>query len=157
LSPEWVDLTVIARDQLTRLAGEDEGHPIAASVQSGLRGYIDPQLARTLFGNLIGNSWKFTGGAREPRIEIGATNVGVEEAFYVRDNGAGFNEAHADRLFSPFQRLHSIGEFLGTGIGLATAQRIVQRHGGRIWAEGKVGSGATFYFTLPGRLPTGPT
>jgi signal transduction histidine kinase len=112
-------------------------------------------LARTLIGNVIENAWKFTAGRQPATIELGVSDSDPGE-FFVRDNGVGFDMAHADKLFVPFQRLHTIREFPGTGIGLATAQRIVQRHGGRIWAEGKVDVGATIHFTLPGRSAAPP-
>jgi light-regulated signal transduction histidine kinase (bacteriophytochrome) len=101
--------------------------------------------------NLIRNAWKFTSKVAVPRIEFGATSSGGTTEFFVRDNGAGFDMAHAGKLFAPFQRLHSVAEFPGTGIGLATVQRIIRRHGGRVWAEGQVGAGATFHFTVPDR------
>ena len=97
--------------------------------------------------NLIGNAWKFTAKQDQPRIEVGRDSA-ASRVLFVRDNGAGFDMAQADRLFGAFQRLHSEAEFEGTGIGLATVQRIVRRHGGRIWAEGEPGKGATFHFTF---------
>jgi hypothetical protein len=108
----------------------------------------DPTLVQQLFENLLGNAWKYTGNLPEARIEFGRLSSGNGDVFYIRDNGAGFDMAYKDKLFHPFQRLHG-SEFEGNGIGLATAQRIVQRHGGSIWGEGTVGEGAQFYFTLP--------
>jgi light-regulated signal transduction histidine kinase (bacteriophytochrome) len=99
---------------------------------------------------LLGNAWKFTSKTASPRIEFGRRPAeGEQPLFFVRDNGAGFEMAHADRLFGAFQRLHQQADFAGSGIGLATVQRVVNRHGGRAWAEGQPGQGATFYFTLP--------
>jgi signal transduction histidine kinase len=108
----------------------------------------DAPLLRALLENLIGNAWKFTGARPRTSIAFGMENKDGTPAYYVRDNGAGFDMAYAQKLFAPFQRLHTEKEFAGTGIGLATVQRIVQRHGGRIWADGTVGAGATFHFTL---------
>ena len=99
--------------------------------------------------NLMGNAWKYTSKQDPAEIEFGSTDENGETVFFVRDNGAGFNPRYADRLFRPFQRLHSQVEFAGTGVGLATAYRIISRHGGKIWATGEVGKGATFYFTVP--------
>ena len=117
-------------------------------VHDGMWARIDPALAHILLENLIGNAWKFTGKLTAPRVEMGYSRCDGVSTFSVRDNGVGFDMTHADKLFTPFRRLHGEREFPGTGIGLATAQRIVARHGGRIWAEGRVGGGATFFFIL---------
>ena len=98
--------------------------------------------------NLLGNAWKFTSKQPHARIELGSTGETGSQEYFMRDNGAGFDEAYAGKLFGAFQRMHSVKEFPGTGIGLATVQRIIQRQGGKVWAEAKVGLGATFRFTL---------
>lgn len=109
----------------------------------------DRRLIADLFVNLLGNAWKFTSRAADASIEVGQSQHGSMSTLFVRDNGAGFDMAYEQKLFQPFQRLHGAAEFEGSGIGLATVARIVDRHGGRIWAEGKVDNGAVFYFTLP--------
>jgi light-regulated signal transduction histidine kinase (bacteriophytochrome) len=118
-------------------------------IQEKMQARMDPALAWILLENLIANAWKFTRDATTARIEVGMQNLHGEPAFYVKDNGAGFDAAQSSNLFKPFSRLHSAQEFPGTGIGLATAHRIIDRHGGKIWGEGERGRGATFYFTLP--------
>jgi PAS domain S-box-containing protein len=160
LHADWTDLTAVARTVANELAGADPQRRVEVVLGEGLLAYIDPQLGRNLLDNLLGNAWKFTAKTPQARIEFGATSHADTPAFFVRDNGAGFDMAYAGKLFTAFRRLHTASEFPGTGIGLATAQRIVQRHGGRIWAEGIVNGGATFYFTLPSgptTLPFGPT
>lgn len=122
---------------------------VEVTVQEGIIVQGDPHLMKIALGNLLDNAWKFTGKAIQPRIEFGKTIKDDETACYVRDNGVGFDMTYVDKLFGPFQRLHTAEEFAGTGIGLATVKRIIARHGGRVWAEGEVGKGATFYFTLP--------
>src|SRR6202008_3103412 len=106
------------------------------------------RLRRAALENLVGNAWKFSAKAEQPRIEVGILRDGADATFFVRDNGAGFDMRYANKLFGAFQRLHSADEYQGTGIGLATVQRIVHRHGGRIWADAKPGKGAVFFFTL---------
>jgi len=115
----------------------------------------DTRLLRIALGNLLGNAWKFTAKRTEAQITFGREKKNGETTYFIRDNGAGFDMAYVGKLFGAFQRLHTAGEFEGTGIGLATVQRIVYRHGGRVWAEGAVNEGATFYFTLPNSKETG--
>ena len=143
-----VDLSQLARDVVKQLAAQQPKSTCELIIADGVRAEMDAQFARAILENLLGNAWKFTRNVPQPRIEFGVTERDGERTFFVRDNGAGFNPAYADKMFAPFQRLHTVAEFPGTGIGLATVQRIVHRHGGRIWAEGQVGAGATFYFTL---------
>jgi light-regulated signal transduction histidine kinase (bacteriophytochrome) len=161
---EPVDLSELAQTAVADLRAEEPRRPAEVVIASGLQAIGDLRLLRAVLDNLLGNAWKFTGKTANPRIEFNsaiqvappnagppgaAPASGPELVFYVRDNGAGFDMAHADRLFGAFQRLHGQGEFSGSGIGLATVQRIIHRHGGRVWAEGKLGEGATFYFSLP--------
>jgi two-component system, sensor histidine kinase and response regulator len=146
---EEVDLSELVRQEGRRLAAAEPQRAVELVVRDGVRAQVDRALARTLVQNLIGNAWKFTGRTTAPRIELGVEERQDERVLFIRDNGAGFAPAYAAKLFAPFQRLHTVEQFAGTGIGLATTQRIVRRHGGRIWAEGAVGQGATFYFTLP--------
>ena len=117
-------------------------------VAEGLRCDADGQLIRIVLENLFGNAWKFTAKVEAPHIAFGAEDTPQGLAYYVSDNGAGFDMAYADKLFGVFQRLHSQDAFPGTGIGLATVQRIIHRHGGRVWADSRPGEGATFRFTL---------
>jgi signal transduction histidine kinase len=149
LARQRVDLSAIAERVAAELAGRDGGQRLHVAVEAGLTATADSGLVEVLLENLMGNAWKFSSRKDDPRVQVGRLD-GEDRAFYVRDNGAGFDMAYADKLFGAFQRLHSAAEFEGTGIGLATVQRIVNRHGGRVWAEGEPGKGATFYFTLEG-------
>jgi light-regulated signal transduction histidine kinase (bacteriophytochrome) len=148
LERRTVDLGQVARQVVGELEQREPGRAVEVSIWEGTSADADPHLLRIVLENLIGNAWKFTSKSAKPRIEIGALKDRGRATFFVRDNGAGFEMAYADKLFGAFQRLHSATEFAGTGIGLATVQRIVHRHGGRIWAEGEVGKGAVFFFTL---------
>jgi PAS domain S-box-containing protein len=143
-----VDLTALAREVTAELAGAEPGRAVRVTIADDLVARGDPALLRTVLSNLIGNAFKFTRNQPEPVIELGRAGDGPGGPYFVRDNGAGFDIAYADRLFTAFQRLHTPDEFEGSGIGLATVRRIVERHGGRAWAEGAPGRGATFYFTL---------
>jgi len=148
---ESVDLSEVVRTIGAQLSTAEPERTVDLVVQDRLHADLDPVLARTLVENVLGNAWKFTGKVPAPRIEFGTIEKDRVRAFFVRDNGAGFDMAFANKLFAPFQRLHTVAEFPGTGIGLATVQRIVHRHGGRLWAEGAVDGGATFYFAFPHR------
>ena len=143
-----VDLGQIARQVAAELQQGEPGRAVEVSVWDGMRTEADAHLLRAALDNLIGNAWKFTSKSAKPHIEVGALKDRGRATFFVRDNGAGFDMAYADKLFGAFQRLHSATEYSGTGIGLATVQRIVHRHGGRIWAEAEIGKGAVFFFTL---------
>ena len=151
---EPVDLTALAQAVAGRLQQEMPGRRFEFEIQPGLAATGDARLLEIALSNLFGNAAKFTAGRDTARIAFGAeartdgAAPGGKVAYFVRDNGAGFDMAHAGRLFGPFQRLHTASEFPGTGIGLATVQRIVHRHRGRIWAAAKVDQGATFHFTL---------
>jgi signal transduction histidine kinase len=146
-----VNLTRIAQQILNELKQTSPERQVDCQVAAELRVTGDPNLLRIALDNLLRNAWKFTQNRPVARLEVGVTERNALPVYFVRDNGAGFNMAHADKLFSPFQRLHSAAEFEGTGIGLAIVQRVIVRHGGSIWAEGKVNEGATFQFTLPAR------
>jgi two-component system, sensor histidine kinase and response regulator len=148
LREQEVDLSSIADLSLTRLQESEPERKVEVKLRPGVIVTGDGQLLKIAMQNLLDNAWKFTAKEPESRIEFGMTQVAGEATYFVRDNGAGFDMTYADRLFGPFQRLHPQGEFPGNGIGLATVQRIIHRHGGKVWAEGLVGQGATFYFTL---------
>jgi signal transduction histidine kinase len=145
---EVVDLSRIAGDIAAELHRSTPERQVEFIIAQGLEARGDTRLLRVAVENLLRNSWKYTAKQPQPRIEFGSVEGNGERVFLVRDNGAGFDMQYADKLFGVFQRLHSATEFEGTGIGLATVRRIITRHGGRIWAEGAVDQGATFYFTL---------
>jgi PAS domain S-box-containing protein len=145
-----VDISAMAFSVAGDLQKSQPERRVQLLVEGGLETTADPGLLRAVLENLLSNAWKFTSKRASARIEFGVTHEDGTPTYFVRDDGAGFDPAYADRLFGAFQRLHSMSEFAGTGVGLATVQRIVQRHGGRIWAKSAVGHGATFYFTLSG-------
>ncbi len=142
-----VHLSAMAHRIVERLETSERGRPTTFVVQSGVFAQVDPHLIEIVLENLLGNAWKFTRKADMPRIEFGSVEENGMTTFFVKDNGARFDPAYAHKLFAPFQRLHTDKEFPGTGIGLATVRRIVERHGGRVWAEAAVGHGAVFRWT----------
>lgn len=145
---ESVDLSGMIREISEAHQKSNPDRAFDAAVQEGIVVQGDPYLIKIAMENLVDNAFKFTGNEAHPRIEFGTTAMDGETACFIRDNGAGFDMAYVDKLFGAFQRLHTTEEFPGTGIGLATVQRIIHRHGRRIWAEGETGKGATFYFTI---------
>ena len=145
---ESVDLSALAASVAQTLRHTEPNRNVEFSIVEGARAEADRQLLEIALHNLLANAWKFTSKQPAARIEFGARQDNGQTVFFVRDNGAGFDMAYAANLFGPFQRLHTQEEFEGHGIGLATVQRVIRRHGGRIWAEGEVGKGATFWFTL---------
>ncbi|MBI4339842.1 MAG: HAMP domain-containing protein [Chloroflexi bacterium] len=146
---ERVDLSEMARSVAAELQQTQPQRTVDFAIADGMAATGDKGLLQVALENLLGNAWKFTSQRPSALIEFGSTLQDGRQVFFVKDNGAGFNTAYAGKLFSPFQRLHSPGEFPGTGVGLATVQRIMHRHGGRVWAEAEEEKGATFYFTLP--------
>jgi light-regulated signal transduction histidine kinase (bacteriophytochrome) len=148
LKKELIDLSELARGTVALFQREDPARKVTLDIADGLWATGDRRLIRAVIENLIGNAWKYTARTSQAQIAFGCSNHGEPPVFYVRDNGAGFDMACADRLFAPFQQLHLESEFEDTGIGLAAAQRAISRHGGRIWAEAEIGTGATFFFSL---------
>jgi len=148
MHPRPVDLSAMAHNVIDPLQATTPDRQVEFVIAPAVQAEGDANLLRLVLDNLIGNAWKFTSKAPLARIEFGQTQQNGEVVYFVRDNGAGFDMAYVHKLFGAFQRLHAGAEFEGTGIGLATVRRIVSRHGGRVWAEGAVGKGATFFFTL---------
>ncbi|MHB9024640.1 MAG: PAS domain S-box protein [Armatimonadota bacterium] len=148
MTREQIDLTAMATDIAENLRETQPEREVEFVIAPDVRSYGDPNLLRIVLDNLLGNSWKFTSTRPVGRIEFGMRYENGESVYFVRDNGVGFDMEYGEKLFVPFQRLHAITEFPGTGIGLALVKRIIERHGGRVWAEGEIDRGATFYFTL---------
>jgi light-regulated signal transduction histidine kinase (bacteriophytochrome) len=153
LGREPIDLGALAAKVVAELAAKEPERKVDVDIAPDLSASADPRLTRILLENLLGNAWKFTRDTASPLISLVAASTPRGRAFRLRDNGTGFDPAYASRLFLPFQRLHSSAEFPGTGIGLATVKRVVDRHGGSVWAESKAGEGATFFFTLEPLTP----
>ncbi|OGP91105.1 MAG: hypothetical protein A2031_05840 [Deltaproteobacteria bacterium RBG_19FT_COMBO_43_11] len=143
-----IDLSKMVQSISDTLQKNNPNNNVKMTIQQGIVIQGDLPLIQIVLTNLIDNAWKFTGKQKHPRIEFGATLKENEKIFFIRDNGVGFDMSYAGKLFGTFQRLHTTAEFAGTGIGLATVKRIINRHGGKAWAEGEVGKGATFFFTL---------
>jgi light-regulated signal transduction histidine kinase (bacteriophytochrome) len=148
LHQEPVDLSALASAIADDLKTSCATRQVSFVIEPGVTGLGDPRLLRVVMENLLHNAWKFSSLERHARIEFGRLHENNLTVYYVRDNGAGFDMTYVHKLFEPFQRLHAVSEFPGTGIGLASVQRIIRRHRGRVWAEGKPRYGATFYFTL---------
>lgn len=156
LSNKTVDLSALARSIMDEWQSRDPERKAVVSIEKGLKAHGDARLVRVVMENLLGNAWKFSSHEGVAEITVGHTQDAAGlPVYFVRDNGAGFDMAYADKLFNPFQRLHAASEFPGTGIGLATSSRVIKRHGGRLWAESAPGQGATFFFTLP-KTPQSP-
>jgi light-regulated signal transduction histidine kinase (bacteriophytochrome) len=149
---ESVNLSTIAEDILANLKRGESERDVEVDIQPDVMAVGDRNLLSIMMENLLDNAWKFTGKKPVGRIQFGMMSRDNEKVYFVRDNGAGFDMAYANKLFEPFQRLHTEAEFPGTGIGLAIVHRIISRHGGKVWAEGEVDHGATFYFILPDRM-----
>jgi PAS domain S-box-containing protein len=143
-----VDLSEMAQLTVNELSAAHRDRKVEVIIEQGLRDHADARLMSVALGNLLSNAWKYTSKVENPKIEFGAFEKDGKRVYYVRDNGAGFDMTQSEKLFKPFQRLHSEREFSGTGVGLAIVERAINRHGGDVWAEGEVGKGAAFYFTL---------
>jgi light-regulated signal transduction histidine kinase (bacteriophytochrome) len=151
LQPVDLDFSSLAQSVASEIAAADPERRVAVTIEPRMRAHGDPQLLRIVVVNLLENAWKFTGRRRQAAVEVGVRKGARLPTYFVRDNGAGFDPAHASKLFGTFQRLHSDRDFPGTGIGLAIVHRVIARHGGTVWAESRPEQGATFYFTLPGK------
>ena len=148
LHTSQVDLSALAGSILTELLSREPERQLKIEIQSGLIAAGDERLLRVALENLLSNALKFTSTVENAQIRVGAQRDGMEKNFFISDNGVGFDMDYADKLFGAFQRLHNNDEFPGTGIGLAIVQRVINKHGGRIWSRAEKGKGATFYFNL---------
>jgi two-component system sensor kinase len=144
-----IQMEELAKSVFSEVQSAYKERPVVLELQGLPPAFGDRAMIRQVFYNLLSNAFKFTATKRNASIEIGFQEDGNQNTYYVRDNGVGFDMQYSQKLFGVFQRLHSVDEFEGTGVGLALVQRIVLRHGGRVWAEGKINEGATFYFSLP--------
>jgi len=153
--PGPVDLSLLAQNIASELQRSEPGRAVEFNIAPNLIASGDARLLQIVLENLLNNAWKFTSKQAQSQIEFGSKNGNDETIYFVRDNGAGFDMTYAGKLFGAFQRLHAMTEYPGTGIGLATVQRIIHRHSGRVWAEGEVGQGATFYFSLSREITNG--
>ncbi len=152
IHPQVSDLGAEVARIAEELQHQEPGRHVRFTIQRPVWATADLTLIRTVLQNLMDNAWKYTSGRDDATIEFGMTPDGTSyNRFYLRDNGAGFDTTYADKLFKPFERLHTAAQFPGTGVGLASVRQIVERHGGRVWADGAPGAGATFYFTLPAK------
>ena len=145
---ETVDLSALAKMIAAELTEAASPCSVEFICETGIRAQGDPRLLYIAMENLLANAWKYSGKVAHPRVEFGTGQIAGKPSYFVRDNGVGFDMANADKLFGAFQRFHAEAEFPGTGVGLATVKRVIQRHGGRVWAESSPGAGTTFYFTL---------
>jgi light-regulated signal transduction histidine kinase (bacteriophytochrome) len=146
---EHTEVSAIAHEILDELAATSPGRVVQSHVEADLSADADPVLIRNALQNLLANAWKFTRDSQPALIHVGGRPHGDEKLFYVTDNGIGFDMAHAAKLFQPFQQLHRRDGFEGSGIGLASVRRVIERHGGTVWAESSPGTGTTMFFTLP--------
>jgi light-regulated signal transduction histidine kinase (bacteriophytochrome) len=148
LTPRPIDFSQLVTEVAATIRERYPTHPVDLQVQPGMTVHGDPRLLKIAMENLLDNAWKYTGHTTQPKVSVGREDNDEGRPYFVRDNGVGFDMAYAGKLFGPFQRLHSDAQYPGTGIGLVTVQRILARHGGRIWVDADLNRGATFYFTI---------
>jgi light-regulated signal transduction histidine kinase (bacteriophytochrome) len=146
---EELDISSILKSLVAELRADKPRHNVAVAIKENMFACADARLIQVALSNLLGNAWKFTSRTAQPKIECGSMVQEGTAVYFMKDNGAGFDQTFAHRMFLPFHRLHPEEEFEGTGIGLAIVERVIRRHGGKIWAEGRKNEGATFFFTLP--------